>query len=146
MTNLQYIYTTRQSNNLIASLFVLCHTSTLLTAVIVSRPMKVSLFVLALLPAVVLATLGVDISQPTSQAAFSCMKNNGKLRHNRSECSKIIEGNGMNASIGYSFAVARVHMSTGHVDPNGPATIGHAWAAGMAHVDGCRHDPVSRYW
>eukprot|EP01117_Protostelium_nocturnum_P016945 TRINITY_DN67_c0_g1_i1.p1 TRINITY_DN67_c0_g1~~TRINITY_DN67_c0_g1_i1.p1 ORF type:complete len:230 (+),score=75.69 TRINITY_DN67_c0_g1_i1:53-691(+) len=60
-----------------------------------------------------LATLGVDISQPTSTSAFRCMVQNGR-----------------------SFAVARVGMSTGHVDPHGRQNIANAKAAGFAHVDG----------
>lgn len=30
----------------------------------------------------------------------------------------------------------RVYQSSGKCDPNGPANINDAWAAGMAHVDG----------
>jgi hypothetical protein len=43
------------------------------------QTMKAVLVLLALLPAIALATIGVDISQPTSQSAFGCLKSNGKL-------------------------------------------------------------------
>lgn len=56
---------------------------------------------------------GVDVSQPTSQSSFSCMKSNG-----------------------YSFAVVRVYCSSGKPDSNGPSTIKNAWNGGMSHVDG----------
>ena len=68
--------------------------------------------VLAVLGAVA-AYSGVDLSQPCSSSAFSCMKDNG-----------------------VSFAVVRVYQSYGVVDPNGVATINAAWAGGMSHVDG----------
>jgi GH25 family lysozyme M1 (1,4-beta-N-acetylmuramidase) len=58
------------------------------------------------------ATLGVDVSQPTSVSAFSCLKNNG-----------------------YHFAIVRGYQSNGHPDPNCPSTVSHAWSAGMSHVD-----------
>jgi len=37
---------------------------------------------------------------------------------------------------GYSFAVARVYMEVGEVDPNGAQTIINARAGGMSYVDG----------
>ena len=58
------------------------------------------------------ATQGVDVSQPTSQSAFSCMVNNG-----------------------YTFAIVRGYRSSGSVDPYVVSTVANAWSAGMAHVD-----------
>ncbi|XP_062498881.1 uncharacterized protein LOC134176211 [Corticium candelabrum] len=55
---------------------------------------------------------GVDVSQPTSQSAFSCLKNNG-----------------------YSYAIVRAHHSNGGVDKNAVETVANAWSAGMSHVD-----------
>lgn len=60
-----------------------------------------------------LATRGVDMSQATSQSAFSCMVSNG-----------------------YTFTIARVYCSSGHPDSNGPTSINNAWKGGMKHVDG----------
>jgi len=74
---------------------------------------RAALLILVVALPAVLATLGVDISQPTSTSAFTCLKNNG-----------------------YSFAVARVHYSGGGVDTHGAQSIANAWAAGLSHVDG----------
>jgi len=70
------------------------------------------LMAFTLLSEPVSATLGVDVSQPVSSSAWSCLK-----------------------SSGYSFGVVRCYQSTGNVDPNAVATIKNAWAGGMAHVD-----------
>ena len=59
------------------------------------------------------STVGVDFSQLTSQSSLECVK-----------------------GYGYNFAIARVYMSTGSPDPNGPANINNAWNAGLEHVDG----------
>eukprot|EP01087_Luapelamoeba_hula_P023879 TRINITY_DN88_c0_g1_i1.p1 TRINITY_DN88_c0_g1~~TRINITY_DN88_c0_g1_i1.p1 ORF type:complete len:217 (-),score=18.94 TRINITY_DN88_c0_g1_i1:41-691(-) len=61
---------------------------------------------------VTVATLGVDISQPTSQGSFQCMRN-----------------------AGYSFVVVRAYLSLGRPDSAAPGSVAAAWAAGMAHVD-----------
>jgi len=71
------------------------------------------LAILATCLGVTQATYGVDISQPCSSSGFSCLKANGN-----------------------DFAIVRVFMSTGKVDPNGASSISAAWAGGMAHVDG----------
>jgi hypothetical protein len=71
------------------------------------------LLVLALAFSIAFATRGVDVSQPTSTAAFHCMVQNG-----------------------YSFAIVRVFQSNGVVDPHGAQSIANAWAGGMSHVDG----------
>jgi hypothetical protein len=63
--------------------------------------------------AVATATLGVDVSQATSESAFRCLKSDG-----------------------YDFAVVRVYQSTGHHDPNGAQSIINARNAGIAYVDG----------
>eukprot|EP00817_Percolomonadidae_sp_ATCC50343_P003075 CAMPEP_0117426674 /NCGR_PEP_ID=MMETSP0758-20121206/6719_1 /TAXON_ID=63605 /ORGANISM="Percolomonas cosmopolitus, Strain AE-1 (ATCC 50343)" /LENGTH=246 /DNA_ID=CAMNT_0005211941 /DNA_START=26 /DNA_END=766 /DNA_ORIENTATION=+ len=55
---------------------------------------------------------GVDLSQPCSKAGFQCLRNNG-----------------------FRYAIVRCFLSTGHVDSNCPASLGHAWEGGMAHVD-----------
>ena len=62
---------------------------------------------------VLVATLGVDVSQRTYLNSWQCLKSNG-----------------------YNFACVRVYQSSGKCDPNGPATIADAWNGGMAHVDG----------
>lgn len=59
------------------------------------------------------AVVGVDYSQYTSLSSLQCVK-----------------------GYGYDFAIPRVYMSTGKVDPNGPANINNAWSAGFSHVDG----------
>jgi len=38
-------------------------------------------------------------------------------------------------SNGFSFAIVRAGLSTGHIDPNAPATVANAWDGGMLHVD-----------
>lgn len=68
---------------------------------------------LAALPFLASATLGVDVSQRTYQSAFSCFKSNN-----------------------YIFALIRVYQSSGRPDPNGPANINDAWNGGMRNVDG----------
>mmetsp|Transcript_42494 Transcript_42494/g.102344 ORF Transcript_42494/g.102344 Transcript_42494/m.102344 type:complete len:217 (+) Transcript_42494:52-702(+) len=60
------------------------------------------------------AVTGVDVSQPISESAFSCLKRAGTAE----------------------FAIARVYQSTGYVDPNGAQTIKNARAAGIKYVDG----------
>eukprot|EP01031_Cornospumella_fuschlensis_P026519 gene26519-32046_t len=72
-----------------------------------------TLFILMLAMATVFATTGVDVSQRTYRSSWDCAK-----------------------SYGYNFAIIRVYQSTGNPDPNGPANINDAWAAGFAHVDG----------
>ena len=59
------------------------------------------------------ATLGVDVSQPTSASAFKCLVQSG-----------------------HTFTIVRVYQSNGRVDPHGAQTIANAWAGGMQHVDG----------
>ena len=58
------------------------------------------------------ATLGVDVSQPISTSAFTCLKNSG-----------------------ISFAIVRAFTSGGSVDPSAVATIKAAHAAGIPYVD-----------
>jgi hypothetical protein len=55
---------------------------------------------------------GVDVSQLTSGAVFSCLRSNG-----------------------YSYVIVRAHHSNGGVDTNSVPTVANAWAAGMTHVD-----------
>jgi len=55
----------------------------------------------------------VDVSQRISVSAWQCLKN-----------------------AGYTFAIPRVHRSTGSVDPNAVANIKDAHSAGFANVDG----------
>jgi len=69
-------------------------------------------FLLVVIPSVVFATYGVDISSPVSKESFTCMRN-----------------------AGYTFAVARAFESINQPDSNAPATIANAWAAGLLHVD-----------
>jgi len=69
--------------------------------------------IIALAVSVAFATVGVDVSQPTSVGSFQCFRD-----------------------YGYNFAIVRVYQSNGQCDPNGPATINNAWNGGMAHVDG----------
>jgi len=52
------------------------------------------------------------VSSPTSQGAFSCLRSNG-----------------------FDFAIVRGYESVGASDPNSPASVANAWAAGLAHVD-----------
>jgi GH25 family lysozyme M1 (1,4-beta-N-acetylmuramidase) len=63
--------------------------------------------------AAALATVGVDVSQPTSLSSWQCAKKDG-----------------------FNFAVVRVYCSSGHTDSAGPQNIQNAWNAGIAHVDG----------
>ena len=58
------------------------------------------------------ATLGVDVSQLTSESSFRCLVSNG-----------------------YHFAIARGFQSTGRVDPEVLSTLANAWAGGMSDVD-----------
>lgn len=59
------------------------------------------------------ASVGVDLSQATSLSSLQCVHN-----------------------YGYDFVIARVYLSTGKPDSNGPSNINNAWSAGMSHVDG----------
>jgi len=77
--------------------------------------MKWSLIALAglvMVPAVVYATYGLDLSSACAESTFACLK-----------------------SAGYRFAVPRGYCSDGVVDPNVINTVKNAWAGGMAHVD-----------
>eukprot|EP01103_Thecamoeba_quadrilineata_P011975 TRINITY_DN297_c0_g1_i2.p1 TRINITY_DN297_c0_g1~~TRINITY_DN297_c0_g1_i2.p1 ORF type:complete len:220 (-),score=28.46 TRINITY_DN297_c0_g1_i2:88-747(-) len=58
------------------------------------------------------ATLGVDLSQATSESDFACLVKNG-----------------------YTYAIIRCWCSYGGSDPNCPTSIKNAWAAKMSHVD-----------
>eukprot|EP01006_Ploeotia_vitrea_P014550 TRINITY_DN39495_c0_g1_i2.p1 TRINITY_DN39495_c0_g1~~TRINITY_DN39495_c0_g1_i2.p1 ORF type:complete len:205 (-),score=93.70 TRINITY_DN39495_c0_g1_i2:181-795(-) len=60
----------------------------------------------------VVASYGVDVSQPVSESAFKCLR-------------------GQNLQ----FAIVRCFHSYGEPDTNAPATVAAAWAGGMAHVD-----------
>lgn len=72
------------------------------------------LLTLAALPALVVATYGVDVSTRVNKDSWSCLKTNH----------------------GVSFAIVRVYCSSGKVDSNGAATINDARAAGIKYVDG----------
>jgi len=76
---------------------------------------SVFLGVVALLCALPLAfaVVGVDVSAPVSESSFACMKG----QH------------------GVEFAIVRCWHSTGTPDTAAPATVSHAWSAGLAHVD-----------
>lgn len=58
------------------------------------------------------AILGVDLSTPTSQSAFSCLKNQG-----------------------YDFVIVRAYHSFGSPDKNAVISIANAKAAGISLVD-----------
>ncbi|EDQ85402.1 uncharacterized protein MONBRDRAFT_21722 [Monosiga brevicollis MX1] len=62
--------------------------------------------------AVAAAVSGVDVSQITLPAAWSCLKDNG-----------------------YTFGIVRCYESVGQPDSNCPHTIYNAWDSGLAHVD-----------
>jgi len=70
--------------------------------------------ILALIPAIALATYGVDVSQRVYQSTWSCLK----------------------SSYGANFAIVRVYQSNGYPDPNGAASINDARAVGIPYVDG----------
>lgn len=72
--------------------------------------MAAKLLVLCACFALSLATLGIDVSQPTN--VFSCLK-----------------------SSGYSFAIVRGYQSNGVVDPNAKSNIANARNAGFQYVD-----------
>ena len=90
-----------------------CKALTIVPSSVLRGMMFLVLAILAACLGVTQATYGVDISQPCSSSGFSCLKANGN-----------------------DFAIVRVFMSTGKVDPNGASSISAAWAGGMAHVDG----------
>eukprot|EP00761_Pharyngomonas_kirbyi_P012006 gb/GECH01012033.1/.p1 GENE.gb/GECH01012033.1/~~gb/GECH01012033.1/.p1 ORF type:complete len:222 (+),score=42.63 gb/GECH01012033.1/:1-666(+) len=82
---------------------------------LVSSNLIVALFCIVVVAAIIpsiSATYGVDISQRTSESAFSCLKNNG-----------------------FDFAIVRGYHSTGRVDTAMPASVKNAWNGGMGHVD-----------
>ena len=58
------------------------------------------------------ATLGVDLSTPTSKSAFSCLK-----------------------SQGYDFVIVRAYLSYGQPDRSASTSIANAKAAGFENVD-----------
>ena len=59
------------------------------------------------------SSLGIDVSELTSAAAFTCLRQKG-----------------------YTFAVVRIYQSLGHVDANARQSIMNAKAGGMSVVDG----------
>lgn len=58
------------------------------------------------------ATKGVDLSTPTSKAAFSCLKGQG-----------------------YEFVIVRAYLSSGRPDSAATATLASAQDAGIAYTD-----------
>ncbi len=61
---------------------------------------------------IVLASIGVDVSQSVSQAQFECLKDNG-----------------------YKFVIVRAYRNNGVIDSNSAQTIRNARAAGLNQVD-----------
>lgn len=71
--------------------------------------MKIQAYLLIVLLTIdVLATIGFDISQATSTATYTCLKNQG-----------------------YSFAIVRAYRSTGTIDPAASQNLQSARAAGL---------------
>lgn len=64
-----------------------------------------------------LSVTGVDVSQYIESSAWGCMMSPG--------------GQGP-----VNFAIVRVFMSSGQIDPNGADSIRNALSAGVPHVDG----------
>ena len=69
---------------------------------------------------------GVDVSEPTSSGAFSCLVGEGYVVHS----SEMVLN-----SCRYTFAVVRAYESVGQPDPNAPGTIAAAWDGGCSNVD-----------
>jgi molybdopterin/thiamine biosynthesis adenylyltransferase len=67
----------------------------------------------ALLPLMLNAYRGVDVSSRVYTSNWQCMADNG-----------------------YSFAIVRVYQSNGKPDANGPYTINDAHSGGISYVDG----------
>jgi hypothetical protein len=78
-----------------------------------SKTLLVSLMASVTLIALTRAATGVDVSQPTSETQFRCMKSNG-----------------------IDFAIPRVFEETGACDRGGAESIKNAHAAGIKYVDG----------
>jgi GH25 family lysozyme M1 (1,4-beta-N-acetylmuramidase) len=73
--------------------------------------MFVQIIFISIIP-IILATIGVDVSQSVTQAQFECLKDNG-----------------------YRFVIVRAYRNNGVIDANSAQTIKNARAAGLNQVD-----------